>query len=300
MSPKNISKNLLFFIFFLTFSILFIGIFQRSFFPSPSQNSIIFSYPKNDLVFAGVTLKNMNDNYLIKERFDKEFLNVSYNLYQFFLYVKRLPLYMPYIEEQLEIFGLPDDLKYLPIAESALRNDVVSSAGAAGIWQFMPDTARDYGLIVNDDVDERYHFEKSTQAALKYLDFLYKKFEDWPLALASYNRWQNAISRALLDQWVNNFFDLYLNEETSRYFFRILAIKYVIEDYETKKENIDHIIGGVYEIPQTQKIKVKSITNLKDWAKQNNYDYLTLRSLNRWIIWEKLPEWNWEIEVIEK
>jgi len=77
---------------------------------------------------------------------------------------------------------------------------------------------------------------------------------------------------------------LYLNEETSRYFFRILAIKYVIEDYETKKENIDHIIGGVYEIPQTQKIKVKSITNLKDWAKQNNYDYLTLRSLNRWII----------------
>ena len=300
MTPKNISKNLLFFIFFLTFSILFIGIFQRSFFPSPSQNSIIFSYPKDDLVFAGVTLKNMNDNYLIKERFDKEFLNVSYNLYQFFLYVKRLPLYMHYIEEQLEISGLPDDLKYLPIAESALRNDVVSSAGAAGIWQFMPDTARDYWLIVNDDIDERYHFEKSTQAALKYLDFLYKKFEDWPLALASYNRWQNAISRALSDQWVNNFFDLYLNEETSRYFFRILAIKYVIEDYETKKENIDHIIGGVYEIPQTQKIKVKSITNLKDWAKQNNYDYLTLRSLNRWIIWEKLPEWNWEIEVIEK
>jgi len=144
MTPKNISKNLLFFIFFLTFSILFIGIFQRSFFPSPSQNSIIFSYPKDDLVFAGVTLKNMNDNYLIKERFDKEFLNVSYNLYQFFLYVKRLPLYMHYIEEQLEISGLPDDLKYLPIAESALRNDVVSSAGAAGIWQFMPDTARDY------------------------------------------------------------------------------------------------------------------------------------------------------------
>jgi soluble lytic murein transglycosylase-like protein len=131
-------------IIILIFIAIFLIVFNIFFKNNNSQNTIVFSYPGNEIDFAGEKLPDLEENYFIKERFDKEFLNISYNLYQFFLYVKRLPLYMPYIEKQLKEYNIPDDFKYLPIVESALRNDVVSSAGAGGIWQFMPDTAREY------------------------------------------------------------------------------------------------------------------------------------------------------------
>lgn len=285
-------------IILITIVLIVFNIFFKSF--SPNGNAIFFSYPENKLDFAGEKLPDFEENYFIKERFDKEFLNTSYNLYQFFLYVKRLPLYMWYIEEKLDEYNIPEDFKYLPIAESALRNDVVSTAWAGWIWQFMPDTAREYGLIVNDDIDERYHFEKATDAAVKYLDYLHWLFGNRTLAAASYNRWQNGIKKALEDQKVDNYYDLYLNEETSRYVFRILAIKYVLEDYEKRKSYIDKVIGGQYKSPKTTLITVWKIDDLKAWAIENNQKYETIKTLNMWIKKDSLPAWSWEITILNK
>jgi hypothetical protein len=163
----------------------------------------------------------------------------------------------------------------------------------------MPETAREYWLIVNDDIDERYNFEKASLAWAKYLNYLHTIFKDWTLVAASYNRWQNWIKNALKDQQVDNYYDLYLNEETSRYVFKILAIKYVIKDYETKKDYIDKLIWWIYEIPNTKTIEVWKIDDLKSWARDNWQNYLTIRSLNQWILGDKLPEWNWEIKVLK-
>lgn len=273
------------------------NIFQKN--NETDMNGLFFNYPGNELDFSGEKLPNLEGNYFIKERFDKEFLNTSYNLYQFFLYIKRLPLYMWYIEEKLDEYNIPDDFKYLPIAESALRNDVVSSAWAWWIWQFMPETAREYWLIVNDEIDERYHFEKATNAAVKYIDYLHSLFWNRTLVAASYNRGQNGIKKALEDQKVDNYYDLYLNEETSRYVFRILAIKYVIKDYEKKKKYIDKIIGGQYTPPTTISKSVWKIDNLKEWAIENGQNYQTIKTLNMWIKKDYLPEWTWEITIIK-
>lgn len=280
---------------------IFLIVFNNFWNKNYSQNnSIVFSYPGNNLEFAWEELPSLEDNYFIKERFDKEFLNTSYNLYQFFLYVKRLPLYMWYIEEKLSEYNIPKDFKYLPIAESALRNDVVSNVWAAWIWQFMPETALEYWLIVNENIDERYNFEKATLAAIKYLDYLHNIFWNRTLVAASYNRWQNGIKRALEDQKVDNYYDLYLNEETSRYVFRILAIKYVIKDYESKKSYIDKIIWWVYKEPKTDIVKLWKVDDLKKWALENWQNYQTIKTLNMWIKKDFLPEGNWEVKILKK
>lgn len=285
------------FLILITIFLIVFNIFEKN--NSNDMGGLFFNYPGSELNFAGEELPNLENNYFIKERFDKEFLNTSYNLYQFFLYVKRLPLYMWYIEDTLDQYKIPQDFKYLPIAESALRNDVVSWAGAAGIWQFMPETAREYWLIVNDDIDERYHFEKATKAAAEYIDYLHGLFWNRTLVAASYNRWQNGIKKALEDQKVDNYYDLYLNEETSRYVFRILAIKYVLQDYEKKKKYIDKIIGGQYTPPTTISKSVWKIENLKEWALENRQSYQTIKTLNMWIKKDFLPEWKWEILIIK-
>lgn len=290
-------KLIITFIILITIILIVFNIFNKK--NNYSNNSIIFSYPWNNLEFAGEKLPNLDNNYFIKERFDKEFLNTSYNLYQFFLYVKRLPLYMWYIENKLDEYGIPKDFKYLPIAESALRNDVVSEAWAAWIWQFMPETAREYWLIVNNEIDERYNFEKSTDSAVKYLNYLYSIFKNRTLVAASYNRWQNGIKTALAEQKVDNYYDLYLNEETSRYVFRILSIKYVIKDYESKKSYIDKIIGWVYKQPKTKIIKTWKIDDLKKWAVDNWQNYQTIKRLNMWIRKDFLPEGKWEIKILK-
>lgn len=298
----TITKNNKFLIAILIIlSTIFLIVFLKNFTKhiNNNVNQIVFSYPKWEIDFAWEKLPDMNLNYFVKERFDKEFLNVSYNLYQFFLYVKRIPLYMDYIETTLNEYDVPEDFKYLPIAESALRNDVVSSAWAAWIWQFMPETAREYWLIVNDDIDERYNFEKSSIAWAKYLEYLYTLFWDWTLVAASYNRWQNWIKNALEDQKVDNYYDLYLNEETSRYVFRILAIKYVLKDYENKKDYINKIIWGVYEKPNTIIMNVWKIDDLKSWANDLWQNYQTIKILNPWILNNYLPEWEWEVKVLK-
>ncbi len=289
------NKKILSFILILVCFILIKILFQT--YKNPWM--IIFKYPNWDINFSWEKLPDFENNYLVKEKFDKEFLNISYNFYQFFLYVKRLPLFMPFIEENLEKNSIPLDFKYLPIAESALKEDVVSGAWAAWIWQFVPETAKEYWLIINWDIDERYNFEKSTLAAIKYLNYLHTIFKNRTLVAASYNRWQNGIKNALKDQEVTSYYDLILNEETSRYVFKILAIKYVLKEYEHKKIYINTLIWWTYKPLKTKTITLNKNDDLQKYCKDNNIDYLEFKTLNRWILWDKLPEWNWEVKVPE-
>ena len=286
----------------IVYWVLFFGViwvFLLSYFRE-GDDALVFSYPEETINFAWELVPMWWWNLNNKQRFDKEFLQSSNNLYQFYLYVKRYPLYVPLIEQELENAGIPNDLKYMAVAESALRNDVVSSAWAAGIWQFMPETAKRYGLEVNELVDERYHFEKATRSAVTYLWELYEQFDDWALAAAAYNRWENWLRRDMESQGVDNYYDLYLNEETSRYVFRIIAIKYVIESYFDRKDIIDKIIWWVYDVPDTTTILVTSIEDLASWCKRNWYNYKDIKILNRWIVWESLPEGNWEVTILNK
>lgn len=266
------------------------------------ENTLIFPYPTEKIQFWDTYIPDSWVLwYEVRERFDREFLITSNNLYQAFLYIKRSPIYFPYIESKLLEYKIHHDFLYLPLAESAFRNDVVSHAWAAGIWQFMPDTAIRYWLRVDQFIDERYHFEKSTEAAMKYISDLYLIFWDWSLAAAAYNRWENGLQRDIEVQWVNDYYKLYLNDETSRYVFRILAIKYLFASYYENKSFINTLLWWLYEKSNSITLKIDwPIDNLSDWAIENNYNYREIKILNPWIISNKLPEWSWDILFPEK
>lgn len=265
-----------------------------------TQTNLIFVYPDLPINFAWEEMPNDEKDYFIKENFDKEFLKISYNLYQFFLYVKRMPIYMDTIDEEIKKGWIPYDFRYLPIVESALKQDAISSAKAVWIWQFMPETAKEYWLIVNQEIDERYNFEKSTKSAVKYIKKINKSLNNWTLTAASYNVWPTSLKKSLKEQNVKSYYDLYLNEETSKYVFKILAVKYIIIQYEKNKVYIDKIMWWTYKKPKTKLIKVEKIDDLKEWCKLNNYNYLDIKNLNMWILKNKVPKWNWEIKVFDK
>ncbi len=262
-------------------------------------NSLIINYPSFPINFASEELPIDSKHFQNKEKFDREFIISSNTVYQFYLYIKRYPIYIPYIEKELEKNKIPLDFKYIAIWESALRNDVVSWAWAAWIWQFMPDTAKRFWLIVNDEVDERYNFEKATSAAILYFKSLYKDFKNRTLVAASYNRWENAILKALEDQNVSSYYDLYLNEETSRYIFRMLAIKYTVKNYFDNKKIIDFVIWWPFTIPMIKTIQIDKIDNIMQWATKNWTNYNTIKSLNPWIKGNSLSSWDWEIKVLK-
>jgi len=165
-----------------------------------------------------------------RERFEKEMLVSLGNRYQVILWLKRTTRFFPTIERVLSENGLPEDLKYLAIAESALRVHAGSPKGAMGVWQLMPQTARKYGLTVNSQVDERRSFYLSTPAAASYLKELHGRFGSWSLALAAYNMGEEGLAAEILEQGVTDYYRLYLSLETQRFVFRILAIKCIVED----------------------------------------------------------------------
>ena len=266
------------------------------------ESVLIFSYPNKIEFWWELLDLNWTRWQDIKERFDREFLITSNNLYQAFLYIKRYPLYIPYIESRFKESWIHRDLIYLPIAESALRNgsDVISHAWAWGIWQFMPDTAKRYWLRVDEYIDERFHFEKATDAALIYITDLYWIFWDWALVAAAYNRWENWLRRDIQSQWVDNYYDLFLNNETARYVFRIMAIKYMFQSYYDNKSVIDTLIGWVYQANNTKQVSINwPIEDLRVWSQDNNYNYREIRLLNPWIKSLYLPEGEWIIDVME-
>ncbi len=166
----------------------------------------------------------------IKERLEKELLLSLWHRSQVILYLKRSRRYLPYIEEMLRNNGMPDDLKYVAIAESALRPHVHSRKGAVGFWQFMKYTGQKYGLTIDGRIDERRNIFASTQAAIKYFQDLHDTFGSWTLAAAAYNMGEEGLMSEILEQGNNDYYQLYLPLETQRYLFRIIAIKMILQD----------------------------------------------------------------------
>jgi len=222
----------------------------------------------------------------VQERLDKEMItNMNYHT-NTTLVIKRANKVFPIIEPILAKYGVPDDFKYLAVIESSLVN-AVSPAGARGVWQFMPATAKEKGMEVSDEVDERYHLEKSTEAACKYLLGAKEKFGSWTLAAASYNGGMNGISKKMEEQQVDNYYDLLLTEETSRYVFRILALKEIMKNSDKYGFSIPK--EALYYTIPTKKIVVdSSITDLAKFAKTQGVNYKILKIHNPWLRDKKL------------
>ena len=222
----------------------------------------------------------------VKERFDRELL-VNLNLHaSTILAIKRANRAFPVIEPILKQYGVPDDFKYLAVIESGLTN-AVSSAGARGVWQFMPDTAKEKGMEVNDNVDERYDLEKSTQAACAYFLKAKEKFGSWTLAAASYNGGMTGVNKQIDIQKVSNYYDLLLSEETSRYVFRILALKEIMRN--PVKYGFAINPEDLYAILPSRKMEIdSSITDLANFAKTQGINYKILKIHNPWLRENKL------------
>lgn len=217
----------------------------------------------------------------VYERLDREIHANTYFHSNTILYFKRANRWFPVIEKILKENNIPEDFKYLALIESGLQN-TISPAGATGYWQFLKETAKEYGLQINGEVDERYHVEKSTIAACKYLNEAYKKYNNWALVAASYNVGMAKISKELERQKTNNYYDLLLNPETARYVFRIAAVKHIMQnpnDYGFIIQDKD-----LYHELQYALVNVEgAVKNFADFAKENNISYKVLKYFNPWL-----------------
>lgn len=277
-------------------SIIFITILSITFFNAvyisdvPSEKNTADTYTikalkiPDELTFAGE--KVPTELYDIKERMDRELLVNTYWQSNGLLLIKRAHKYFPIIEPMLKKYGIPDDFKYLAVAESGLENNS-SSAGAAGFWHFLKSSAKEYGLEVNQNVDERYNLEKATKVAADYLKKSKKRFGTWTLAAAAYNAGNARIARNLKKQQVTDYYDLLLNNETSRYVLRIVALKEVLS--YPKKYGFEFDKEDLYTYPETRTVKVDTvITNIASFAKGFNINYKELKLHNAWLRENKL------------
>lgn len=219
----------------------------------------------------------------LRERMDREITAFTYSHQLTLLMIKRANRYFPIVEPILKECGVPDDLKYLMVIESNLSPTARSAAGAAGLWQFMQATGRQYGLEVNVNIDERYNIEKATRAACAYLKESYEMYGDWMTVAASYNGGQNGISRRLEQQRVDKALDLWLVEETSRYMFRILTAKLVLENpkaygFVLKRSQLYPYIPPKEIITTTQQID-----DLTAFAKKHGVTVAQLKEENPWL-----------------
>lgn len=232
------------------------------------------------ITFAGQAIDLLRYDH--RERMDRELMSFTYMHSTTMLMVKRANRYFPVIEPILKANGLPDDFKYLAVIESNLNPLAKSPAGAAGLWQFMSATGREFGLEVNSNIDERYHIEKETKAACKYLKDAYQKYGNWLCVAAAYNAGQGRISTQLQKQMVDQAVDLWLVEETSRYMFRLLAAKAVISNpqqygFLLKREHL------YPPIPYTEVTVTTGIGNLAQFAKDKGITYAQLKDANPWL-----------------
>lgn len=235
--------------------------------------------------FAGEQLDM--DNFDVRERLEREFLRNSYFHSNTLLILKRTARYFPMIERILAEEDLPNDLKYIAVTESDLLN-VMSPAGAKGLWQFMPAVGKSFGLEINSEVEERYHVEKATRAACKHLRNYKKQFGSWQFAVAAYNMGEGNMRKYLREQLANDYDDLNVNEETMRYLFRLVAMKNIIENpqdfgfYLEDKEYYPPLDN------YTTVMVDKSIPNLAEFAKKQGISYRQLKIYNPWLISNKL------------
>ena len=239
--------------------------------------------PEN-LTFAGE--KVPTDRYDIRERMDRELLVNTYWQSNGLLMMKRANKFFPVIEPLLKKYGIPDDFKYLAVAESGLQNNS-SPAGASGFWHFLRTSAREYGLEVNRNVDERYHLELATKVAAAYLKKSKERFGTWTLAAAAYNAGNARIANRLKNQQVDDYYDLLLNSETSRYVFRIVALKEIMSN--PKKYGFEFDEEDLYSLPKTRTVEVDTaIVNIASFAKHFGTNYKALKLHNPWLRENKL------------
>ncbi|WP_298238841.1 lytic transglycosylase domain-containing protein [uncultured Algibacter sp.] len=231
------------------------------------------------LNFAGEAMPLQNPDIL--ERMDRELLVNTYWQSNGLLMFKRAKKYFPIIEPILAKYNIPDDFKYLAVIESGLTN-AVSPAGARGVWQIMPATGRENGLEVNKNVDERYHIEKATEVACKYLLKSKEDLGSWTLAAAAYNAGNAGVSRRLKEQNVSNYYDLLLGEETGRYLFRIVALKEILSN--PSKYGFNFRDKDLYSKVPTYKVEVDTaVTDFTQFAGKFGINYKILKLHNPWL-----------------
>tara|TARA_B110000467_G_scaffold160450_1_gene179760 strand:- start:148 stop:1137 length:990 start_codon:yes stop_codon:yes gene_type:complete len=298
ISQLNSKMNRKYYYFF-GISILFFGIAQLFIFSADlkSEDELhqqhfnmkygIFAINQpEDLNFAGEEIPIYSSE--IWERIDKELLKNTYWQSNTMLYFKKANKYFPIIEPILKEHNIPDDFKYLALIESGLDN-VVSPAGASGFWQILKGTAREHGLEVNSAIDERYNLEKATVVACEYLQDAYNKFGTWTMAAASYNMGKNGVRRRIAKQESNNYYNLHLNNETSRYVFRIIAVKEILQN--PRKYGFMFRDKDMYTMPNYTTVVVDStIVDLADFAKKNGINYKLLKQFNPWLRSTSLPD----------
>lgn len=244
------------------------------------QSSYIFPIPIPDsLKFAGepVPLHYFD----VREGLDRELQVNTFWHSQTVILLKKASRYFPVIEPILKKYGIPDDFKYLAVAESGL-SQAVSPSKAVGFWQLLEGTAKDYGLEVNAEVDERYNIEKSTEVACKYLLKSYQKYGNWTMAAASYNFGSNGIDKQIDRQENDSYYNMVLGEETGRYVFRILAIKVIFENPQKYGFFLD--TRDLYPTLKFQEVKVdSSITSIAQFARSFDTNYKMIKLFNPWL-----------------
>ncbi|MCW3074791.1 MAG: hypothetical protein JWP69_1860 [Flaviaesturariibacter sp.] len=252
---------------------------------TPNETYATPRVPEN-LSFAGE--KVPLERWDVKERLDRELLINYNNKGNIVFLLKSANRYFPLITERLKANGVPEDFKYLCIAESNLVPSAISSVGAASFWQFMSGTAPGYGLEVNKEVDRRYDLIRATDAACAYLKSAYQKFGSWTAAAASYNCGQGGYNGQATFQGTTNYYDLHLPEETNRYIFRILTFKHLLENAESLGFKVAD--EELYKpVPFREVTVTSSIANLATFARANGTTYKMLRQMNPWLRGRTLP-----------
>lgn len=248
-------------------------------FIGPRYQAMIVDVPRT-VTFAGSEISLEEPD--LRERLDRE-LHVNANWHSnTILLIKKANRWLPQIAEILKANGIPEDFKYVPVIESSLEEHARSSQNAIGFWQLLKGTAQDFGLEVNNEVDERYDPIKATEAACKYLKKAYEKFGSWPDVAASYNIGMRGFERRIDEQRVDSYFDILLNEETARYMFRILAVKAILEAPEDYGFHISS--DQLYYPAKVKIVEVdKTIPDLVEFAQEHNITYKTLKRHNPWL-----------------
>ena len=276
----------------LTFAgLLFIS--SNLFFTSNPNNGINYdpddNYPQDYKIISPKIPNNISifgegvplENFEVYERVDREILVNTYWHSATILAIKRAARWFPVIEPILKQNKIPDDFKYLAVVESNLEN-VVSPAGATGYWQFVKSAAKRYGLEVSDQIDERYHIEKSTQAACNYLKEAFDTFGNWTMSASSYNAGISGIDKWSGLQKSTNYWNLVLGSETSRYVSRIVAIKLIIENPEAYGYDLKD--DDLYKQLKFKEVELdSSVTDFADYAAALGINYKTLKLYNPWL-----------------
>lgn len=252
--------------------------------PNYYANKLSSPYIPEKMNFAGEEVPL--EVYWVREALDRELIISCYQHSKTLRIIKLSARVFPTIEKILKEEGVPEDFKYLAVAESGLEN-VTSPAAAGGYWQFIPATAKAYGLEITNDVDERCNLEKATRAACKYLKKAKSQFGSWTMAAAAYNRGEGGIRAAIENQNCDNYWNLWLNSETSRYVFRIMAFKLMFENPQLY--GVEICPAEMYQpIQCKEELVTTSIVSLPQYAQEHNVTYRELRNLNPWIRNNKL------------